>query len=221
MQADAGVIFDVDGVLVDSYRAHYESWQVAAREEGFSFTEQRFLDTFGRTTREILREIFGETGITAERVARLDARKEEAFREILAADFPAMDGAGELIDACFAAGFRLAVGSSGPPENVRLVLRSLRREREFRAVVTGRDVARGKPDPRVFSLAAERLGLAAASCVVIEDAPAGVEAARRAGMKCVGFVSRGHTFAELGAADRRVASLRDISPALLRALLDA
>jgi beta-phosphoglucomutase len=215
------MIFDVDGVLVDSYQAHYDSWQVVAREARFEFTERRFIDTFGRTTREILRGIFGEGGITAERITELDLRKEAAYRGILSQSFPAMAGAAPLIDACVAAGFPLAVGSSGPPENVQLVLERLGRAASFRAVVTGTDVTLGKPHPQVFLLAAERLGLPAERCVVVEDAPAGIEAARRAGMKCIGFVSRGHTFAELAAADRCVASLEEISPELARALLAA
>jgi beta-phosphoglucomutase len=216
-----GVIFDVDGVLVDSYRAHLESWQVVARAEGFEFTERRFVDTFGRTTREILRGMLDPVRAADSEIERLDSLKEAAFREILSADFPAMDGATALIDLCSAAGFRLAVGSSGPPENVQLVLRSLGRQPTFQGVVNGMDVTRGKPDPQVFLLAAERLGLAASRCVVIEDAPVGIEAARRAGAQCIGFVSRGHTRDELRAADQLVDRLQEISPAMIRELVGA
>jgi beta-phosphoglucomutase family hydrolase len=205
-----GVIFDVDGVLVDSYQAHYQSWQRLGREIGAQMSEQQFVATFGRTSREIIREFWPHLATSDDQVAQIDDRKEELFREILAADFPAMEGAVELIDALAAADFSLAVGSSGPPENVGLVLDKLSRRDRFQAVVTGRDVTRGKPDPQVFLLAAERLGLPPGRCVVIEDAPAGVAAAKAAGAKCLGLASAGRDPALLAAADRVVGSLRKI-----------
>lgn len=220
MEYELGVIFDVDGVLVDSYAAHFASWQVVARQYRFEFTERIFIETFGRTTREILAPILGP-GVSSHEVAEIDERKEAAFREILAADFPGMDGAQDVIQQLATAGFRLAVGSSGPPENVALVLTRLGCRELFAAAVTGRDVTLGKPHPQVFLLAAERLGLPPERCVVIEDAPAGVEAALRAGMPCVGFASRGHTLEELHRATVRVSSLRAISSALIAGLYSA
>ena len=216
-----GVIFDVDGVLVDSYDAHLRSWQMLGAERGFSFTETRFVETFGRTTREIIRETFGPDRFSSGQIAALDARKEALFRELLARDFPVMDGAVALIDELYQAGYRLAVGSSGPPENVQLVLDSLGRAACFRGVVTGMDVTRGKPDPQVFLTAADRLGLDPCRCVVIEDATAGVRAAKRAGMRCVGFVSRGHRDAELSEADLLVRRLSELSSAAVARLLES
>jgi beta-phosphoglucomutase-like phosphatase (HAD superfamily) len=93
----------------------------------------------------------------------------------------------KLIDALVTAGFKLGVGSSGPPENISVTLDKLARGRSFGAVVTGADVQRGKPDPQVFLLAAERLGVPPAQCAVVEDAPQGVEAANRAGMTSIGL----------------------------------
>src|SRR5262249_57650850 len=109
-------------------------------------------------------------------VEALDARKEAIYRDLIREHFPAMDGAVELIDALSGAGFRLAVGSSGPPENVELTLERLGRATRFDAVVTGRDVTRGKPDPQVFQVAGERLWLPPARCIVAEDPPAGTAA---------------------------------------------
>jgi beta-phosphoglucomutase len=216
-----GVIFDVDGVLVDSYAAHFESWQRLGLELGFVMTEEQFVATFGRTSREIIRELWPHLAATDEQVRRIDDRKESLYREIIAADFPAMDGAGELIDALAAAGFRLAVGSSGPPENVHLVLDKLGRRDWFAGVVTGRDVSRGKPDPQVFELAAERLGLPPGRCLVIEDAPAGIAAAKAAGARCLGLASAGREEAALAAADRVVRSLREVGVEDVERLLGA
>ena len=219
MATKLGVIFDVDGVLVDSYQAHFQSWQRLGREIGVQMSEQQFVASFGRTSREVIREFWPQLATSDGRVAQIDDRKEELFREILAADFPAMEGAVELIDALAATDFSLAVGSSGPPENVGLVLDKLGRRDKFRAVVTGRDVTRGKPDPHVFLLAAERLGLPPGRCVVVEDAPAGVAAAKAAGAKCLGLASAGRNPALLAAADRVVERLREVGAADIHRLL--
>ncbi len=211
------VIFDVDGVLVDSYDAHLRSWVLMARAHGLAITEDEFASTFGQTSREIIARFWGTDLADAAR-EDLDAHKEAIYRDLIRADFPAMPGAVELIDALAATGFLLAVGSSGPPENVDLTLERLGRRDAFRAVVTGRDVTRGKPDPQVFQLAAARLDVAADRCVVVEDAPVGIAAARAAGMASVALV--GTVPAEqLGAADLVAHSLCDLDPSRLGALL--
>lgn len=206
-----GVIFDMDGVLVDSYAAHYKSWQLLGREAGFEMSEEQFFTTFGRTSREIIRDFWPHLAASDDQVAALDQQKEVFFREILRTNFPAMDGARELIDDLAGSGYALAVGSSGPPENVQLILEKLERGSLFRAVVTGMDVTRGKPDPQVFALCAERLGIAPANCLVVEDAAVGVAAALAAGCRCIGLANRGQDAALLGAADLVIHRLRELS----------
>lgn len=206
-----GLIFDMDGVLVDSYWAHFKSWQIAAAEFGFSVTEEEFQQNFGRKSHETIQERWGDR-LSAKQVAKFEHRKESAYRDVIHDDFPGMDGAAELIDSWHAAGHLLAVASSGPPENVAIVLDGLARRDRFQAVITGADVTRGKPDPQVFLLAAKGLGLPPNHCAVIEDAPAGVAAAKAAGMRAIALVSTGHTWESLSAADYRVASLRDLTP---------
>lgn len=215
-----GVIFDVDGVLIDSYQAHYDAWVELGRERGYSITQEQFARSFGRTSREAIVEIFGLTHLSPDEVHELDQAKEARYRELLAGSFPELEGAGALIDALDAAGFRLAVGSSGPPPNVDLVVDHLGRRDKFRAIVTGRDVTRGKPDPQIFQIAAERMGVPPERCCVIEDAPAGIEAAHRAGMKCIAVTSTGRTAEEQSAAERTVATLRELSPDQIRELIE-
>jgi beta-phosphoglucomutase len=123
-----------------------------------------------------------------------------------------MEGAVELIESLVHAGFRVAVGSSGPAENVQLSIEQLRVGRLLSATVTGDDVKRGKPDPQVFLIAAERMCVPPARCVVVEDAPVGVEAARRGGMRVIALASTGRTVEQLRAADLVVNSLRELSP---------
>ena len=219
MASPQAVIFDVDGVLVDSYHAHYQSWQLACHERGMKMTQDQFVATFGRTSREIIVELWGDKFRTPAAVAQLDDRKEELFRDILRSDFPGMDGAAELIDDLHQAGFRLAVGSSGPPDNVNLVLDQLQRRAAFHGVVTALDVQRGKPDPQVYLLGAERAGVAPQYCVVIEDAPVGVAAAHAAGMKCIAIASTGRVPKSLQAADMVVDSLRELDSLRVVALL--
>lgn len=226
-----GVIFDMDGVLVDSYQAHFKSWQVVAAAEGLTITEAEFASTFGCTTREIIAARWRGTASARtphrrpvahydeQRIAALDEMKEAAFRDILRADFPAMPGAMELLRSLDDAGFALALGSSGPPENVDLVLDKLEARPLFKVVVTGADVTRGKPDPQVFQIASQRLGIPPARCVVVEDAPAGVAAANAAGMISIGFASTGRWRQQLSAADLTIGSLAELAPEILRELI--
>lgn len=218
MNNQLGVIFDMDGVLVDSYYAHLKSWQIVAEEEGHTLTEAQFALTFGRTSREIIASRWGE-GLSEAQILDLDNRKEAAYRRIIQADFPAMPGVREMLRRLHEAGFALAIGSSGPPENVDLVLEQIQARSLFRAVVTGVDVTRGKPDPQVFLLAAQRLGIPADRCAVVEDAAWGIQAAHAAGMVAIGLTSTGTTRESLATADWVVGSLDELTPEQITRLI--
>jgi beta-phosphoglucomutase len=163
--SDKAVIFDMDGVLVDSYRAEFDA-------------------TFGQTSRDIIRNLWGDA-IPDDEIAPCDDQKESLYRDIIREAFPAMAGADELLASLDEAGFALAIGSSGPPANVATVLECLAEGGRFAAQVTGMDVTRGKPDPQVFLIAAEKLGVAPSRCIVVEDAIPSLQAARAAGMAAV------------------------------------
>jgi beta-phosphoglucomutase len=213
------VVFDLDGVLVDSYGSHRWSWDRLAGETGVRFTADDFTASFGQTSREVIARHWGAP-VGSARNRMLDDRKEALYRERLQTEFPAIDGAVELIDALRADGVPLAVGSSAPPENVDLSLALLGRREAFAVIVTGRDVARGKPDPAIYRACGERLGIPAGRCVVVEDAPVGVAAARAAGMRCAALAGTVEAPA-LGDADLVVVSLRVLTPARLRGLVGA
>ena len=219
MNHHLGVIFDMDGVLIDSYHAHFESWLAMAKPEGLSFTEAEFAPTFGRTSREIIAHFWGEGRYDDRQIAELDDRKEAILREIITADFPAMPGVHRLLEDLHQAGFALAVGSSGPPENIQVVLDRLGKRELFGTVVTGMDVTRGKPDPQVFLIAAERLNVPPQCCAVIEDAPAGIAAANAAGMTSIGLTSTGRTAQSLADATMVVGSLGELSAEVLGELI--
>ena len=213
------VIFDMDGVLIDSFRCHFESWRRVAAEHGRVYTESQFVAGFGRTSREVIAEQWGGEPLSPDLIRQIDERKEALFRELISQDFPAMDGAVELVASLAGAGFRIAVGSSGPPPNVQLAVDRLGIRRFLAAIVTGGDVKRGKPDPQVFTLAAERMRVAPCRCVVVEDAPVGIEAAKRGGMRSIGLASTGRTVEQLSAANLVVTSLKELSPACFEELL--
>jgi beta-phosphoglucomutase len=203
-----GVIFDMDGVLVDSGAAHRESWEQIAAEIDKPITRDAFDRTFGRSSRDIIRILFGVEA--PERIIALDDRKEAIYRAIVTRSMPAMPGAADLVRELHGAGFRLAIGSSGPPENIALVVQALGIESMIAAIVTGFDVQRGKPDPEVFLLAAQRLGVGPRGCLVVEDAPSGIEAAHHGGMKVIAITSS-HPRNDLASADLIVDALTEVS----------
>lgn len=214
------VIFDMDGVLVASGPAHAASWRMVARRHGIELTEERFRETFGRTSRDIIRLVWGD--LPEREVARIDEEKEGVYRELISGVVPLMIGAREVLAGLRRAGYALAVASSGPRENIALVLRETKLESAFQAVVTGFDVQRGKPAPDCFVLAAQRLNVSAERCVVVEDAPVGVEAALAAAMKVIGLAGT-HPGARLRESGAQVVveRLSDISAPLVAELLGA
>ena len=210
-----GVIFDMDGVLVDSGPAHSESWRELARRHGVEMSQRAFAETFGMSSREIVRKFWG-AHVTHEQVRQIDEQKEAVYRELVAGQVPLSPGVRETLTTLAEAGYVLAVGTSGPPENLELVLRETGLEAYFAATVHGFDVEHGKPAPDVFLAAAERAGLKPADCVVVEDAPVGIQAALAAGMSVIGYVGTHDGERLLAAGARRaVKRLTDITPSLI------
>ncbi|MFY9251926.1 MAG: HAD family phosphatase [Fuerstiella sp.] len=214
-----GVIFDVDGVLVDSYEAHFQTWRSCARLHGRDCTEAEFAKAFGRTSREVMRETW-DANLTDQEIAVFEDQKEAMYREFIAKNFPEMPGATSLVKTLAAAGIPMAIGSSGPPLNVQAVVKHLNASDTIRTVITGADVKVGKPNPEVFLLGAKGMGMAPERCIVLEDAPPGIEAALAAGMKCLGVVSRGRTQPELHKAHAHVTDLTEVTYELLAGLFE-
>lgn len=181
------IIFDMDGVIVASGPAHAASWKLVARKHGIAISEATFRETFGRPSRDIVRIIWGDH-VSDDEIKRIDDEKEAAYRDLVRGMIPLSIGVREALAGLRAAAFPLAVATSGPRENVELVLNETALTEYFDSIVTGFDVQRGKPAPDCFLLAATRLGAAPSDCVVVEDAPVGVEAGIAAGMTVIGYV---------------------------------
>lgn len=191
-----GAIFDMDGVLVDSVDYHIRAWKQLGDELGWHFEEQEIRRIFGRRDREMLAELSRHPLPTRELHKRA-ARKEKIYRDLIAPELKPVAGLPEFLGDLKGRGIRTAVGTSGPQENVDLVLDGLDIRRYFDVIVFGLEVARSKPAPDIFLLAAERLHLDPGECVVFEDSPSGIEAAVKAGCTCIG-VATTHTKEKLG-----------------------
>ena len=183
------VLWDLDGTLVDSAEFHWLSWRDTMAAEGVSLTYQQFLDTFGQKNDRILPGWLGP-GADADRIRRVGDAKEAEYRRLASVHgLTALPGASSWVRRLHARGWQQAIASTAPRENVGVMLRALTLESMFEDIVSAEDVTRGKPDPQVFLAAAERLGVPRDRCIVVEDAGVGVQAARSAGMRCIG-VSR-------------------------------
>lgn len=183
------LIFDMDGTIVDNMAYHTASWVEFFRRRGRDIDEHEFfLRTAGRQGHEIMREYIRADLSDAE-CAALNAEKEEVYRELYQPHRKTVAGFDALVAEAKSAGIVLAVATSAPIENIVFTLDGLDIRRYFDAVVGAADVKRGKPEPDVFLKAAEACGTAPENCVVFEDAPLGVEAARRAGMPAVALTT--------------------------------
>ena len=213
-----GCIFDLDGVIVDTAHYHYLAWKRLALELGYDLTELENERLKGVSRMQSLNIVLDLAGISLNEKHKeiLAAKKNIWFNDYIERMTPAeiFPGVQDLIDSIKGEGMRVGLASSSM--NAKKVLRQLRMEHDFDAVVDGTMITRTKPDPEIFLITAERIGVSAGSCVVIEDAVAGVEAALAAGMKCIGIGSPDL----LGEADLVLENTSDIELSTLRALDD-
>jgi beta-phosphoglucomutase len=215
-EAKGGVLWDLDGTLIDSGELHYEAWREVLAEMGRPFDRGVFAQSFGKRNDTILRELLQVNG-SDEEIERIGDDKEERYRVLVRRHgVPLLPGALHWLRRLEDEGWRQALATSAPLRNVEATLLPLGLSDHFDAVVSADEVGRGKPDPLVFLTAAERLGLPPGRCVVVEDAPAGLEGARRGGMASIGVLS-GH-FASLE-ADLVVTSLTALPENAFRRLL--
>jgi beta-phosphoglucomutase family hydrolase len=218
-KAKRAVIWDMDGVIADTGPQHYRAWRHVLAAHNIDLTEADFRRTFGQNNESIIRGFLGDDLSTGKLVA-IAGDKEIEFRRIARLQTQASPGVIALLSGLRAAGYKMAVASSAPRENISLILGLLDLAEYFNVVVADDDVSRGKPDPEVFLKAAERLGVNPAQSLVIEDAVSGVTAARRAGMRCLA-VTATHPVGALKDADLTVDSLEAVDAAIIGQLLNS
>lgn len=214
-QPPRAVLWDMDGTLLDSAEYHWLAWREALTAERFPVTYEQFVASFGQRNDTILRGYFGAEFPDAE-VARIGAAKEARYRALVQErGIELLPGVRHWLARLHAEGWRQAIASAAPRLNIEAILAALDIASCFEALVSAEDVQRGKPDPQVFLLAAERVAVPPARCVVVEDAPAGLEAGRRAGARTIG-VRTSH--AELS-ADIVVGTLDELDEGAFERLL--
>lgn len=220
--AEWGVLFDLDGVLIDSHDQHREAWFRLAEIEGLSLTKEQFSESFGMRNETCIPHVFhwadaSDTG----RIRYLGDRKEEAYRDLLReGGLDPLPGVLDLLRELESAGIPRCVASSTARLNIEVCLESTGIAPFFGdGYVGAEDVTRGKPDPEVFLKASERVGLSPANCLVIEDAHVGVEAALSGGMKVVAVTTTHPRESFTGYATSMVVdSLEELAPANLSPL---
>jgi beta-phosphoglucomutase len=203
--APRAVLWDLDGTLADSQDYHWRAWQEAMEVEGLTVTEAQFLASFGQRNDAILDEWLGPDADPVQ-VRRIGEAKEAHYRGLVRIEgIVPLPGAAEWVRSLHESGWRQAIASSAPRLNLEVMHQALGFSPLIDVLVGAEDVREGKPDPEVFLLAAERLGVVPSRCVVVEDSEAGVEAARRGGMWSVGVGS-----GAVDSADVVVGRLRDL-----------
>jgi beta-phosphoglucomutase len=208
------VLWDLDGTLVDSEQYHWLAWRDSMAAEGIELTHDQFLKTFGLRNDAIIPQWIPNA--TPQRIEQIAVAKEQLYRRLVReGGLDPLPGARHWTERLAQDGWRQAIASSAPRENVDVVLAVIGLAACFQAIVSAEDVTLGKPDPQVFHTAAARLGSAPAQSVVVEDAPAGIEAARRAGMPSIGVRRNGPPLP----ANLAVSSLTDLPPDAFQSLL--
>ena len=178
-----GVIWDMDGVLVDTGEFHYQSWRDTLNEYQVFLTKERFYDTFGMNNRSILQLLLGDR-FTEPLCDEISERKEVEFRRIIQGQVQLLPGVLTLLKEIDQTGIPQAIASSAPPPNIDVIVDALEIRKFFKTLVSAADMP-GKPDPKVFIAASQSIGVPPQSCVVIEDGTSGVAGAKNAGMKCL------------------------------------
>lgn len=217
MSASRAVLWDMDGTLVDSEKFHWISWRQTLADEGITITHEQFLSSFGQRNDAILPRWLGAAATPA-RIEKIGKAKEELYRHLIRRDgISPLPGVANRLHRLREEGWLQAIASAAPRANIDVVLEALSATHVFQAIVSAEDVHRGKPDPEVYLTAASRVGVPPERCIVIEDAVAGIEGARRAGMRSIGVSHNGQRLA----ADLVVRSLDLLDSDAFELLLQA
>lgn len=182
---ELALIFDMDGVLIDSNPLHRQAWEIFNRRFGLETTQAMHERMYGKRNDEIVRDFFGD--LPPDEIARRGAQKEKLYREMVAGKIESflVPGVRAFLETVREA--PMAVASNAEAENVALILRAGRLAQYFRTALDGSQVVNPKPHPEIYLRAAEQLETAPGNCVVFEDSYSGVEAARAAGMRVIGI----------------------------------
>lgn len=211
-------IFDMDGTIVDNMHVHAKAFGQLLEENGLEVDLDKFLiETAGKTNREIMPTVFGD--ISDERIEELANRKEQLYRDAFLPVRRPVKGLVDFLTGAKGLGIKMAVATAAPVPNLDFILDGLDLRRFFDAVTTSADVSHGKPDPEIFLVSAQKLGVAPRNCLVFEDAFGGFEAAHRASMKSIAITTV-NSAADVLERDSVVEAHADFTEMDARALLE-
>jgi len=202
------ILWDMDGTIYDSYSFHFAAWQETFAKRGIKFTQEDFTKLFGTRNDFIIGSIMGRE-FPERDVKIMVQEKEETFRQKATGNIKPFPGVVRLLNALKKGNFKQGLASSAPKENIDLILSELNLEGIFDCIAFGQEVSESKPSPQIYLLAAKKLEVSPSDCVVIEDSPLGVKAAKTAGMKCLAITST-HPRQDLEEADKVVDSLENV-----------
>src|SRR5258708_585689 len=198
-----GVLFDMDGTIVDNMPYHRQAWQEFCKRFDVQITPQEFkYKTSGKKNKEIFPALFNRP-FSDEEIQKYAEEKETLYRKIYTPHVKEISGLTRLIKTLKQKGIKVAVATTAPEKNRNFVLQALGFIDTFDTIVGDEHVINGKPDPEIFLTAARQLGIAPEYCIVFEDAPAGIQAARNAGMRSIGLTTS-HSTEELKGADMTI-----------------
>ena len=210
-------LWDLDGVLVDSAEVHYRAWLQALDEDAHLFTLQRFHATFGTTNRAVLLDLF-DNQISEQKIDYISTQKKEYFNQLIYDNAKLMAGVYDWLEYFQSQGVKQAVASSANSEYIEQIVVHVGIAHFFKVVLSAEKM-RSKPQPDVFLAAATQLDALPENCIVFEDALAGIQAAKRAGMHCVAIAST-HTPSALQSADIIITSFQELMKAQVQSLWD-
>lgn len=203
-------IFDLDGTMVDNIGYHVRAWHVFSRRYGNELTDEQIIGWSGAPNKVFMERMLGRE-VGEEELARLENEKEALYRELYAPHLRLAEGVRELLDAAQRKKIICAIASGAPPQNIDFVLDGLGVRGEFATIVDASQYEHGKPAPDCFLETARRIGVPPGDCVVFEDAVAGIQAARAAGMRVVAVMSTSpREVLEAARADLVIESFRDL-----------
>lgn len=213
-----GLIFDMDGTMVDNMMIHHRAWQRKLSALGVEMTIDEVKEKIHGINEEIIKRMFGDK-FNAEERKQIAWEKEEEYRNIFLPELKLIEGLAEFLEAAKAANIPMAIGTAAPPENANFVLDNLNLRHYFKGVFHSKSVTKGKPDPEIFEKAAASMGLQTSDCVIFEDSVTGAEAAKRANSPSV-IVTTTHSEEEFAHFDNVAVFIKDYTTLKLEDLIN-
>lgn len=204
-----GIIFDMDGTMIDNMMVHHRAWQRTLEDMGLKLTLEEVKEHIHGINSEILERIFGDR-FTPEQRRQISAKKEAAYRDIFLPELQLIEGLSDFLNRLKAANIPMSIGTAAPRENVEFVMANLKLQEYFTGVFDAQSVNRGKPDPEIFELAADSMGLSASECLIFEDSLTGAEAAKRANARSI-IVTTTHSREEFKHFDNILGFIKDFN----------